>query len=193
MTTTFLDMYDGTCVDDILQIITNNPEIQNMDCWGDYQYCLDAINFDPILLSFANPNKLTKEQYEGLCILAITEESCNFLSIDKEHQTNKMCLVAVKLSGTLLSNVQDKTFEICLAAVSESGDALQYVDHKQFTGDEYKKICLAAVSNDSDAVRFVKNGTCLAVPKEIYDAAVLQYVNGLNFYHPKTFVNHTDS
>lgn len=94
-----------------------------------------------------------------------------FIISDIKEQTPEICLEAVKRNGYALSDVRIQTPEICMAAVKQNSGALEYVK------EQTPEICLAAVKRGGCAIRYVKEQTpelCLEAVKQTYYA--LKYI-----------------
>lgn len=118
------------------------------------------------------PIKGTPER-EIYLISLIKSGDLNFLYVDIDEQTDKICRVAIDLDFANLHYVKNQTDDLCVYAINKSPHALQYVN------SQTEELCLLAVENtgSSYALKYVKNQTeeiCLAAVKT--HPYVLQYV-----------------
>jgi hypothetical protein len=109
------------------------------------------------------------------CMIAIEKGSLSLQHVDKQMQTEIICLLAVKRDGMSLKYVQEQTESICLAAVRKNGQALRYVE------EQTKEICKEAVREDGWALKYVGNQTL-----DICLAAIYQEATALKFVRDQT-------
>jgi len=74
-----------------------------------------------------------------------------FKYMNREKQTNELCLKAVKLDGYNLKYVNNKTEEICLEAVKNVGRSLKYVPTIYYT----ENILFEAINNYALAIKYI--------------------------------------
>jgi hypothetical protein len=85
-------------------------------------------------------NKYSKKVVKDGLMMAIKSYPNNLCQI-KDYQTEKLCLAAVKLLGSSLRYVEDKTLNVCLEAVKNNIKALKYVP------DEFQEFAKKEIEN----------------------------------------------
>lgn len=113
--------------------------------------------------------KYIKHQTEEICIEAIRKNWRVFPYI--KNKTDNVCLEAVKQNGAIIEYIENKTDEICYIAIKEFGYALKYATKQT------NELCLMAVKQNGYALEHVMNQTeeiCLAAVKK--DGCALQCV-----------------
>ncbi|AEF86914.1 conserved hypothetical protein [Treponema primitia ZAS-2] len=149
--------------------------------------CRVAVQQDGRALEYVKWEKCTREQYVGICILAIHQ----FESMRAEMEYS--CVYP----ETLLSLVDiavctgEQYADICLSAIADNPKELEHVNEYICPPDRYYEICLAAIKKDINVLTHVNR---LAIGKryqELYAAAVKQDAIAIRYAEETFLINLT--
>lgn len=168
-------------IKNILYILNRHPYVVqyiNFHYIEDIHIIEEMIKYNPDVLRYV------PGQPEDLCILAL--ETCNKARgrlykpeslfryvIKPQYQTDKICLYAVSLCGSVLNKVVNQTEEICIAAVKQHGLALRFVR------EQTVKICAEAVKQNPKAFKYIDEDI---IHKDIYLEAIIGKIKELDEY-----------
>jgi hypothetical protein len=143
--------------------------INEMDMWKDKEICLKMIEEIPKMIRYMQYfdsefyfDFVKKNVFQARHIPPdkVTYEMAKFIvgrygyflkNVNKELQTEELCLIAVKASSTAIQFCKKQTEDICFLAVSSNGLMLEYVDEEFKTN----KVIKAALFSSKSSIKFV--------------------------------------
>jgi hypothetical protein len=144
--------------------------LSNKRCvWKDEDICLKIVQKNGYMLRFV------KNPTHEMQIAAVSNYRYAIMHIDKNDQTEEICLAAVKLDGSallhcaykteavciaavkndprIIKSVSNKTEDICLEAVEQDGFMLKHIPKDK----QSKKVCIVALLQNPFAVKYIKD------------------------------------
>jgi hypothetical protein len=114
-----------------------------------FEFCSEAIKRSDYLLANINTAALNQEQYEELCLLAITQDAWTIKYV--KNPAPELLAKALE-NGYGLEFVTAQTVELCLSVVKKESGELRHVKAELFTQEEYVEICHAAIKANTHYV-----------------------------------------
>jgi hypothetical protein len=144
--------------------------LSNKRCiWLDKDLCMKIVKYNGYMLRFV------KNPTEDMRIAAVSNYRYAIMHINRNDQTEEICLASVKLDGSALLScayktntvcmeaikndprvirlIKNKTEEMCLTAVEQDGILLMYIEIEQQTD----RVCTTAVEQNPYALKYVKD------------------------------------
>jgi len=163
-------------------VITNRVKDEDFESTGvpeysgieDEQQALSEISAFGGVLSKGVLSRV-EHQTEELCLAAVRKNPCELAHV--HNQTSLVCLAAVNREGRMLRHVHNQTEELCIAAVRQNPSSFTCVH------DQTEKICLTAVTRDWEMLEHVHTQTeelCLEAADQNIEA--LKFIRNREMY-----------
>jgi hypothetical protein len=98
---------------------------------------------------FANNLQFVSHQTEELCMLAVRRDGYSITYV--KNQTEDLCIEAIRQNSNCFKLIKNLTVKICLEAVKKNGFLLEFID------DQTEEICIEAVNNVWGAIQYVSD------------------------------------